>query len=105
MTMRRAETIPFGEDAITGVVPIHTGATVSVELATALGYDFTRAALAAFVGVLEASVCGDVWTTVANLAASGQGAIADHYQYVRINITGDGAVGATTRLVVRGKVL
>lgn len=68
------------------------------------GYGFTRDAAAGFTAALQGSVLGDAnWTTIANLNASGSGAIPAHYNFVRVNVTGAGALGATTALTVAGK--
>jgi hypothetical protein len=71
---------------------------------TEKGYDFVRGAGAAFTGNLEGSVAGRTWTLIVSLAAGGQGAIADQYNLVRIDITGGGALGTGTELIISGKV-
>lgn len=68
------------------------------------GYGYTRDGGAGFTAALEGSVTGnDNWTTVANLNASGSAAIPAHYNFVRVNVTVAGALGATTQLAVAGK--
>lgn len=68
------------------------------------GYGYTRDAGAGFTAALEGSVTGnDNWTTIANLNASGSGAIDGHYNFVRVNVTVAGVLGATTALTVAGK--
>lgn len=68
------------------------------------GYGYTRAPAAGFTAALEASVTGnDNWTAIANLNASGTAAIAAHYNFIRVNVTIAGALGATTALRVAGK--
>jgi hypothetical protein len=68
------------------------------------GYGYTRDAGAAFTAALQGSVTGnDNWTAIANLNASGSGAIPVHYNFVRVNVSVAGALGATTALTVAGK--
>lgn len=69
------------------------------------GYDFIFGAGAAFTANLEASVSGANWVVVAALGASGQGAIAEQYNLVRVNISGSGALGTGTELIISGKVI
>lgn len=69
------------------------------------GYDFIRDAGAAFTATLEGSVSGRNWTSITTLAASGQGAVPDHYNLVRVNVSGAGAIGNDTQLIISGKVL
>jgi hypothetical protein len=78
------------------------GAVVDISQCIQKGYDYTRDPGAAFTANLEASVTGQVWTVIAALAASGQGAIAAHYNYVRTNCTVQGLKGDLTRLVIAG---
>lgn len=59
------------------------------------GYDFTRGGTAAFTAVLEGSVAGSNWTTIATLNASAQGEIPAYYNRVRINVSVAGLIGAT----------
>lgn len=66
------------------------------------GYDFRRDAGAGFTATLEGSVTGRTWTLIVALAASGQGAIPGHFNYVRANVSAGGALGATTDLRVAG---
>jgi len=70
----------------------------------AKGYDFIRGAGAGFTAQLEASVSGENWTNILALAGSGQGTIAAHYNYVRVNVTVAGALGTGTVLKVGGVV-
>lgn len=68
------------------------------------GYAFVRDGGAGFTAALEGSVTGTGnWTTIANLNVTGSGAIAGHYNFVRVNVTVAGALGATTGLMVAGK--
>lgn len=67
------------------------------------GYSFVRDGGAGFTAALQGSVGGTVWTNLVNLNASGEGAIADHYNFVRVNVTVAGALGATTALMIAGK--
>jgi hypothetical protein len=69
------------------------------------GYEYIRDAGAGFTADLEGSVGGNIWTVIVGLAASATGAVPAHFNYVRINCTVQGAKGATTQLVVGGKVL
>lgn len=69
------------------------------------GYEFIRDVGAGFTADLEGSVGGHIWTTIVGLAASATGAVPAHLNYVRVNCSGQGAKGATTQLVVGGKVL
>lgn len=68
------------------------------------GYAYTRDGGAGFTAALEGSVTGSGnWTSIANLNASGSGAITAHYNFVRVNVSVAGALGATTALTVAGK--
>jgi hypothetical protein len=68
------------------------------------GFDFRRDAGDAWTGSLDGSVAGINWTQINNLTASAQGAIADHYNYVRLIITVTGAINlAVTVLKIAGK--
>ena len=69
------------------------------------GYSYSQGVGKAFTGALEASVAGDLWTSIDALGASAQGSIAAHYNYVRLNITAKGVPGTNTRIVLAGKVL
>ena len=60
---------------------------------------------AGFAGNLEASVSGINWTVIVGLGASAQGAISDEYNLVRLDLTGGGALGTGTEMIVSGKVL
>jgi len=84
---------------------VGTSDIVRIDQMSDKGYDFIRAAGATFVGNLEGSVSMRNWTTIAALAASGQGAVGAHYNYVRVKIGTAGVLGATTELFVGGKVL
>lgn len=66
------------------------------------GYDFLRDPGAGFTANLEGSVTGRTWTVVVALAASGQGAVAGHYNYARVTVSVPGALGATTDLRAAG---
>jgi hypothetical protein len=67
------------------------------------GYDFTRDAGALFTADLEGSVCGHQWAAIVALAASAQGAIPDHYTFIRVNVSIGGALGASTLAMVAGR--
>jgi hypothetical protein len=82
---------------VVGMEKVHTGSW------SEKGYDYTRDPGAGFTANLEGSVAEGQWTLIAALAASGQAAIAAHYNWVRINVSVGGALGATTRLVISGK--
>lgn len=69
----------------------------------AKGYALTRDAGAGFTAALEGSVGGTTWANIANLNATGQGAITEIYNFLRVNVTVAGALGATTALLVTGK--
>jgi len=69
------------------------------------GFDFIRDGGAAFTAVLQGSVGKLSWTDIQSLAASAQGVIPAHYNWVRINVTVGGALGTTTQLRVAGKEL
>lgn len=88
-------------------IPAVAGGTSAIVNMTGLfdkGYGYTRDAGAAFTAALEGSVTGNGnWTSIANLNASGSGAIAAHYNFVRVNVSVAGALGATTALTVAGK--
>lgn len=82
------------------------GASATIDMSGLFdkGYAYTRDAGAAFTAALEGSVTGNGnWTTIANLNVSGSGAITGHYNFVRVNVTIAGALGATTALMVAGK--
>lgn len=105
MSMPELRLMGFPLDALGTTVEARTGTVVDARQLTDKGYDYTRDAGAAFTATLEGSVSGDNWTLVVALAASGQGAVAAQYNYLRVNCTVAGALGATTRLVAAGKVL
>lgn len=67
------------------------------------GYAFTRDGGAAFTAAIEGSVGGTTWASIANLDASKQGAITEVYNFIRVNVTVAGALGATTKILVTGK--
>lgn len=69
---------------------------------TEKGYEMTLDAGAAFVANLEASVDGHRWEVLAAVATA-QGAIAAHYNFVRVAVSAPGALGATTAVRVAGK--
>lgn len=68
-----------------------------------IGYDFKRDG-GTWTGNVEASVAGNVWTVITALTVSAQGGIVDHYNYVRVNVTGAGLLG-NDELRIAGKVL
>lgn len=68
----------------------------------ALGYDIELDGAAGFTADLEASVDGRVWTVIAAIA-TGDGALGEHYQYARVNVSVDGDLGDDTRVRVFGK--
>jgi hypothetical protein len=94
--------VPFVENLMPMICDVASGARVDLSQCIQKGYDYIRDGGATFTANLEASVSGQVWTVIAALAASGQGAIAAHYNYVRTNCTVAGAKGATTKLIVAG---
>jgi len=67
------------------------------------GYDYIRDGGAAFTANLEGSVNRRNWTTVVALAASGQGSVGSHYNFLRVKVSAPGALGATTELWYHGK--
>lgn len=105
MSMPELRNMEFPLDALGTTVEARTGAAFDARQLTDKGYDFTRAPAAAFTADLEGSVSGENWTVVTALAASGQGAVGVHYNYLRVNCSVAGALGATTVLVAAGKVL
>lgn len=79
------------------------GTVLDISQLAQAGFDFIRDPGAGFTAALEASVAGLNWTSIDALAASAQGTIAAHYNYVRINASATGAKGATTRLKIGGR--
>lgn len=95
--------IPFFE---TITIPaVAGGATTPVNMSGLFekGYGYTRDAGAGFTAALQGSVTGHTWTAIANLNASGSGLIPVHYNFVRVNVSVAGVLGATTALTVAGK--
>jgi hypothetical protein len=66
-------------------------------------FDFVKGAGMTFTGALEASVGGNTWTSIDALAATTDGTIGNHYQLIRIKVTGAGVIGTGTELWYRGK--
>jgi hypothetical protein len=99
--LHRLNVEPLMKDATT--VDDLPGPVVSLTGVIDKGYDFVRGAGAAFTAVLEGSVAGLSWTTIANLNASAQAAIGAHFNYVRINGSAEGALGTGTVCRVAGK--
>lgn len=81
------------------------GDEVNVNQMSDKGYDYVRDPGAGFTAVLEGSVSRRNWSTIVALAASAQGAVPAQYNFVRVNVTVGGALGATTELMVGGKVI
>ena len=103
MSMPCSHHFEFTEDpANTAVVQSHT---VDVSDWSDKGYDFTRGVGSTFVGALSGSVAGDEFDEIITLAATSQGAIPAHYNYVRISVTTAGDIGHPTHLKLRGKAL
>lgn len=98
------ETINVEFPSVGANAVVASGAETSIaQLAPASkGYDFERDAGAGFAANLEGSVTGRRWTVIVALAASGQGAISAHYNYVRVTVSVAGVLGATTDLRVAG---
>jgi len=105
MAMPEMRLMQFPLDALGTTVQAVPGPVFDARQLTDKGYDYTRDAGAAFTANLEGSVSGDNWTVIVALAASGQGAVGAQYNYLRVNCSVAGALGATTRLVAAGKVL
>jgi hypothetical protein len=99
MTMIRRETavLTLAAGNLTAV------STADLSLASAKGYSLIRGAGAGWTGNIEGSVDQGNWTVIAAADASKQGSVADHYNFVRINVSVAGAVGTGTRFVVSGK--
>ena len=97
MAMPRTETLTI--PAVAGGV----SDTINVSGWWAKGYGFTRDVGALFTAELQGSVGGTTWTAIANLNATGQGAITEVYNYIRVEVTVAGALGATTFLSLAGK--
>lgn len=81
-----------------------TGAEMNVGQMTDKGYDYIRGGAAAFTAVLEGSVTGLQWTTIASLAASAQAAVPSQYNHVRVTCSVAGAIDGS-KLKIAGKVL
>ena len=56
-----------------------------------VGYEASIGAGAGFTANLEASVNGNVWTVITALGSSAQGALGDHYNFARVNVSVQGA--------------
>ncbi len=84
-------------------VTVASGAEVDVGQLGGKGYDYIRDAGAGFTAVLEGSVAGRNWSTIANLNASSTGTISDQITLVRVRATVAGALGAATELFVAGR--
>lgn len=69
----------------------------------AKGYAFARGAGAGFTAAVEGSVGGTTWASIANLNVSGQGAITEVYNFLRVNVTVAGALGTGTKILITGK--
>jgi hypothetical protein len=95
-------TIP-NDGATPPIATVDSGPEVDVGQLGGKGYDFIRDVGAGFTAVLEGSVAGKNWTTIAALGADAQGAISDHYTLVRVTVSVGGAVGPTTELIVAGR--
>lgn len=96
--------IPFPLDATGLVVQAASGDSFDARQLSEKGYDFTRGGAAGFTATLEGSVTGDQWTLIANLNASGQGAIPVQFNYLRVTGTVAGNLAGST-LKAAGKVL
>ena len=92
-------------DALGTTVTVATGEPFDARQLTEKGYDWFRGAGAAFTANLEGSVTGATWTVIVALAASGQGAVPVHYNYLRVNCSVQGALGTGTRMLAAGKAL
>ena len=76
------------------------GVAVELRAQSGKGYEIDNSALTATTKSLQGSVCGNVWTDiVANITADAQGAISDHYHFVRLvlgtYVSGDASVLVT----------
>lgn len=92
--------VPFpGDETVTETA----GTVVDIKQLTEKGFSYVKGAGAGFGASLEGSVSGAVWTEIDGLSATAQGAIASHYNYVRINGTTEGALGTGTVVRVTGK--
>ena len=71
----------------TPAVPTNgSGPSMELRAQSGKGYEIDDTSLTAAVKNLEGSTCGNVWTTIAAISGDAQGAIADHYHFVRITI-------------------
>jgi len=61
-----------------------------------VGYEANIGAGAGFTANLEASVNGNVWTVITALGSSAQGALGDHYNFARVNVSVQGASDSST---------
>ena len=96
--------VQFPLDALGTTVEKRAGDAFDARQMSEKGFDFQRGAAAAYVANLEGSVTGDTWTVITALAASVQGTIAAHYNFLRINCGTAGAYDGDT-LKAAGKVL
>lgn len=96
--------VEFPLDALGTTVEKRAGTPFDARQMSEKGYDFQRGGAAAYVADLEGSVTGDTWAVIVALAASSQGTIPAHYNYVRINCGTAGAYDGDT-LKAAGKVL
>jgi len=92
------------DGAVPPLAVIGSGPVVDMSQCDNKGYDYVRDPGAAFAGNLEGSVAMRQWSVIAALGASGQGAVDDWYNYVRVTVTGGGAIGPTTQVVAGGRV-
>lgn len=90
MSFPEIRNLDWPVDAAGTALVVGAGAQHDVRQLTDKGYDYTRGALSTHTSNLEGSVSGENWTVIAALGASAQGAIPDHYNYVRIDCTGAG---------------
>ncbi len=82
---------------------VGSGAVMDVAQMSEKGYEIVRGLGAAIAGNIEGSVAGGVWTTIAAIAASGQGVVPVHYNKIRLTLTTGGAIDTVIKIC--GKVL
>lgn len=86
-------------DALNGA-----GKIMKVDQMSDKGYSIDRGAAAVFAGKIQGSVSGQIWGDISVIAADAQGAVAAHYNFVRLLVSTPGAIDGTV-IKIAGKVL
>jgi hypothetical protein len=84
----------------TGGTPVDgAGDAVKLYAQTGKGYEIQDSSLTAGTKNLEGSVCGNVWTIIAAISGDAQGAISDHYHFIRLNLGTYASGDATVKVI------